>query len=62
VLNLIEKYGSGIYSCVLDSYDYNKALSELLPSVKQKKLEKGGVFIIRPDSGDAVQTVTDALQ
>jgi len=62
VLNLIDKYGTGIYSCVLDSYDYNKALSELLPSIKQRKLDQGGVFIIRPDSGDPVKTVLDALK
>ena len=27
--NMIEHFGSGLFACVMDSYDYQKALSEV---------------------------------
>ena len=62
MLNLIEKYGTGVFACVMDSYDYMKALNELVPAIAQVKLQKGGMLILRPDSGDPVETVVMALQ
>ena len=44
------------------SYDYEHALSEILPTVAAKKLAKGGFMVLRPDSGDPVQTVVLALR
>jgi nicotinamide phosphoribosyltransferase len=61
-LKEIERYGSGVFACVLDSYDYARALSEVLPSIATKKLEKGGYMVLRPDSGDPVETVLMALR
>ncbi|KAJ1918875.1 hypothetical protein H4219_002325 [Mycoemilia scoparia] len=58
----IAEYGDGVMSCVMDSYDYARALSELLPVVKEQKLAKGGVLVIRPDSGDPVEAVLMALE
>lgn len=34
----------------------------MLPSVAQQKLEKGGMLVLRPDSGDPVQAVLMALE
>lgn len=62
MLNLIEKYGSGAYACVMDSYDYADALERLLPAVRKEKLGKGGFLILRPDSGDPIETVLMALR
>ncbi|KAJ9071408.1 hypothetical protein DSO57_1037223 [Entomophthora muscae] len=61
MVRLIDEYGSGTYACVLDSYDYDHALSSLLPQIASMKLEKGGIIILRPDSGDPVDTVLKAL-
>lgn len=34
--HMIEKYGSGIFSVVMDSYDYKRALDEIVPSLKDE--------------------------
>ncbi|KAJ2352327.1 hypothetical protein GGF43_003789 [Coemansia sp. RSA 2618] len=62
VLRMIEEYGAGVFACVMDSYDYVRALEEVLPAVAHKQLEKGGVFVIRPDSGDQVEAVLQGLR
>ncbi|KAL7752198.1 hypothetical protein RI367_002243 [Sorochytrium milnesiophthora] len=62
MLNMIEEFGSGVFACVMDSYDYMKALSEVLPTVAQAKLAKGGFLVLRPDSGDQVDVVLAALE
>ncbi|ORX70899.1 nicotinamide phosphoribosyltransferase [Linderina pennispora] len=62
VLGTIAAYGDGVYACVMDSFDYARALAEVLPAVKQKKLERGGFLVIRPDSGDQVEAVLLGLR
>ncbi|KAJ3191186.1 hypothetical protein HK101_007998 [Irineochytrium annulatum] len=59
---LLEIYGGGICACVMDSYDYANALDNVLPSVKKLKVDKGGVLVLRPDSGDPVKVVLQALK
>ena len=39
-----------------------QALSEVLPTVAQRKVEQGGYMILRPDSGDPVEAVVMALE
>lgn len=39
-----------------------QALSEVLPSVAEKKVGKGGFMVLRPDSGDPVKAVLQALK
>lgn len=39
-----------------------QALSEVLPSVAEKKIGRGGYFVLRPDSGDPVEAVVQALE
>ena len=63
VENMIDLYGDGIFACVMDSYDYERALREVLPSVARRKTERGdGYLYLRPDSGDPVETVLMALR
>ena len=31
MLNEIKHYGKGLYACVMDSYDYDNALQNVLP-------------------------------
>ncbi|GLC38639.1 hypothetical protein PLESTB_000455100 [Pleodorina starrii] len=59
--NMIDNFGTGIYACVMDSYDYCKALSEVLPSVAARKVDRGGYLVLRPDSGDPTEAVLMAL-
>jgi nicotinamide phosphoribosyltransferase len=59
---LLEKFGSGVCACVMDSYDYKEALEKVLPSVAGLKLKKGGFLVLRPDSGDPVEVVLMALR
>lgn len=57
ILNMIEHFGSGIFAIVMDSYDYTRALDEVLPSVKSEKVGQGGYITLRPDSGNPVEVV-----
>ncbi|KAJ1563022.1 hypothetical protein HK405_004147 [Cladochytrium tenue] len=59
---LLDCYGSGVCACVMDSYDFTNALERVLPSVKAKKVDKGGFLVLRPDSGDPVKVVLQALR
>jgi nicotinamide phosphoribosyltransferase len=62
MIQLLEKFGSGVCACVMDSYDYTKALESILPTVAKLKVDKGGFLVLRPDSGDPVEVVLQALQ
>ena len=59
---MINKYGSGLFSTVMDSYDYTRALTKVVPSVKELHLKKGGLWVFRPDSGDPVEAILEALR
>lgn len=59
---MVDTFGSGVFACVLDSFDYEHALRELLPAVASKKTAKGGFMVLRPDSGDPVETVVQGLR
>ncbi len=55
--NMIEEFGEpdAIYACVSDSYDIMAALRKW-KRLESKILEKGGTLVVRPDSGDPVDT------
>ncbi|KAI9291277.1 nicotinamide phosphoribosyltransferase [Neoconidiobolus thromboides FSU 785] len=61
ILKMIEKFGSGVFACVMDSYDYKVALEKILPEIASEKVGKGGFMVLRPDSGDPIKTVLMAL-
>mmetsp|Transcript_21467 Transcript_21467/g.53939 ORF Transcript_21467/g.53939 Transcript_21467/m.53939 type:complete len:556 (+) Transcript_21467:40-1707(+) len=62
IKNEIDHFGGGVFACVMDSYDYDNALNEVLPRVKEAKEKKGGYMVLRPDSGDPVEQVIKALK
>ncbi len=62
ILNMIDKFGGGVFATVMDSYDYARALDKVVPSVKEEKNKKGGLWVLRPDSGDPVEAIMMALQ
>ena len=45
----------------MDTYNYEEAIQKLLPTCKKIIFEKGGLFVIRPDSGDILETVLMGL-
>jgi nicotinamide phosphoribosyltransferase len=54
---MIEKFGKpgAIYACVSDSYDLEAAL-EKWKQLEPLILEKGGTLVVRPDSGNPIET------
>jgi len=56
--HVLDAYPTGILSCVSDSYDIFHAVGELWgKEFKEKILARKGTLVIRPDSGDPVQTL-----
>ncbi|KAJ2025924.1 hypothetical protein GGI06_000382 [Coemansia sp. S85] len=62
MLSTIEAYGGGVFACVKDSYDYSCMLSEVLPVVTSKKLEKGGYLVICPNNYDQMEAMLLGLR
>lgn len=54
-------HGGGLHACVLDTHDYNHALTHLVPALAPAQRRAGGHFVLRPDSGDPTQAVLAAL-
>ncbi|KAL4549846.1 hypothetical protein Ndes2526B_g04833 [Nannochloris sp. 'desiccata'] len=53
---------AGIFASVMDSYDYQRALDTVVPSVAAKQVEKGGFWVLRPDSGIPEDAVVAGLR
>jgi len=60
--HMIDLYGNSVFSIVMDSYDYERALRVIAPSLKDEFESKGGFMVYRPDSGDPVEAVLMALR
>jgi len=60
---LIDKYPTGILSVVGDSYDiFNAAENIMGERLKDRILNRDGVFVIRPDSGEPISTVLKLIE
>ena len=56
--NMLDAYPTGIRACVSDSYNILRACEELWGGkLREKVLNLNGRLVIRPDSGDPVQTL-----
>jgi nicotinamide phosphoribosyltransferase len=51
-------YPDGIVSIVSDTWDLWKVLTEYMPALKLKIMERDGKVVLRPDSGDPVKILT----
>ena len=58
---LTEIYPTRSFSCVCDSYDYWNVVNNILPKLKKEILEHEGCFLVRGDSGDCVEVVTQTV-
>jgi nicotinamide phosphoribosyltransferase len=52
---MTEKYPTGFFSVVSDTWDFWKVVGEYLPKLKEEILGRDGRVVIRPDSGDPVK-------
>jgi nicotinamide phosphoribosyltransferase len=61
--NMLQKYPTGLVACVSDSFDINRACTELWGSqLKDEVLKRDGILVVRPDSGEIVPMVLNVLQ
>src|SRR5690606_20348644 len=62
--NMIEQFGaSGLYAVVSDSYDINNAVTDIWgKQLKDRVLAAGGTLVVRPDSGDPVETPVQVVR
>lgn len=59
--NMLKTYPVGLVACVSDSWDIDRACSELWPSLRNEIEARDGLLVIRPDSGDPVEVVPRIL-
>ena len=61
--NMLGKYPTGLVACVSDSYDIFKACKDIWGTeLRQKVLDRDGVLVIRPDSGNPPDIVIKVLE
>lgn len=62
--NMIDRFGAkGLYAVVSDSYDINNAVTEIWgKQLKDKVTGAGGTLVVRPDSGDPVETPVQVVR
>ena len=58
---LTEIYPNISFSAVLDSYDYWNVIDNVLPQIKDEILAHNGCMLMRGDSGDCVEVVTQTV-
>lgn len=58
---LTEIYPNHSFSMVSDSYDYWNLIKKILPELKKEIMEHNGTLLIRGDSGDPVEIVTQTV-
>ena len=58
---LTEIYPNTSFSCVLDRYDYWNVVENILPKLKEEILNHNGCLLVRGDSGDCVEVVTQTV-
>lgn len=58
---LTEYYPNNSFSCVCDSYDYWNVVNKIIPSLHKEIMEHNGTFLVRGDSGNPVEVVTNTV-
>jgi len=60
--NMLEQFPTGLVAVVSDSYDIYKACSDIWGTkLRDMVLNRDGVLVVRPDSGDPVTVVSNVL-
>lgn len=55
-------YPGGIVSIVMDTLDFWKNVTEVLPKLKEKIMARDGKLVVRPDTGDPVDMICGTVQ
>ena len=58
---LTEIYPNKSFSAVVDTYDYWKVITEILPRLKKEIMQHDGCFLPRGDSGNPIEIVTQTV-
>lgn len=58
---LLDLYPVGLLSVVSDTDDYFKVLTDILPALKGRIMERPGKLVIRPDSGDPTDIICGTI-
>lgn len=58
---LTEIYPNTTFAAVLDSYDYWNIVDNVLPQLKKEIMNHNGALLVRGDSGDCVEVVTQTV-
>lgn len=58
---LTEIYPNTSFSAVLDSYDYWNVIETVIPQLKEEIMNHNGCMLMRGDSGDCVEVVTQTV-
>ncbi len=58
---LTELYPDTSFSAVLDSYDYWNVIDNILPQLHEEIMNHNGCMLMRGDSGDCVEVVTETV-
>ncbi len=58
---LTEIYPNTSFSAVLDSYDYWNIIDNVLPQIKDEIMAHNGCMLMRGDSGECVEVVTETV-
>ena len=58
---MFHAYPTGVFSCVIDSYDIFHACDFFCSYLREAIESRDGVVVLRPDSGDPVEVVTKLL-
>lgn len=60
--NMLKQYPTGIIAWVADSYNIWNAVDNIIgTNLKQEILNREGVFVVRPDSGDPILTPIEVI-
>jgi len=54
---LLDLYPTGVLSVVCDTWDFWNVVTDVLPRLKDKIMNRQGKLVIRPDSGDPVKII-----
>ena len=59
---LTERFPTGIFSYVADSYDYWNFIEIILPNLKDLIMKRDGKFVVRGDSGNPVDVICGSFK
>lgn len=63
MLNMLEQYPTGLVACVSDSYNIWDACRDIWGGkLRDKVMNRDGVLVVRPDSGNPVVTVRHVIE